>query len=78
MKTCVITAASNMTDATFGVLCEKARAKFGYEIQFQRITDDSVIGGFIMELDGTVYDLSIKTQLDLMKQKMVYDEEGQE
>ena len=77
MRTCVITAASNMTDGTYGVLCEKARKKFGEDIVFQRITDDGVIGGFVMELDGTVYDLSVRTQLELMKQKMVY-EEGQE
>ena len=77
MRTCVITAASNMSDETFGLLCEKARKKFGEDIVFQRITDNSVIGGFLMELDGTVYDLTIKTQLELMKQKMVY-EEGQE
>ena len=77
MRTCVITAASNMSDATYAVLCEKARKKFGEDIVFQRITDDGVIGGFVMELDGTVYDLSVRTQLELMKQKMVY-EEGQE
>ena len=77
MRTCVITAASNMTDETYGVLCEKARRKFGEDIEFRRITDDSVIGGFVMELDGTVYDLTVRTQLDLMKQRMIY-EEGQE
>ena len=70
MRTCVITAASNMSDETFGLLCEKARKKFGEDIVFQRITDNSVIGGFLMELDGTVYDLTIKTQLELMKHSL--------
>lgn len=77
MRTCVITAASNMSDETYGVLCEKIRKKFGEDIEMRRITDDGVIGGFLMELDGTVYDLTLRTQLDIMKKKMAYGE-GQE
>ena len=75
MRNCVITAASNMSDDTYEYLCAKARAKFGEDIAFTRITDDTVIGGFCMELDGTVYDLTIRTQLDRLKKSMVYEEE---
>lgn len=74
MRTCLITAASNMSDETYRYLCGKARAKFGEDITFTRITDDSVIGGFCMELDGTVYDLTVRTQLRMLKQSMVYGE----
>ena len=74
MKKCVITAASNLTDETYAMLCEKIKGRFGGDITFCRVTDDGVIGGFIMELDGTVYDLSIGTQLERLKEKMVYGE----
>ena len=76
MRTCVITAASNMSDGTFEYLCDNIRIQFGSDISFTRVTDDRVIGGFCMELDGTVHDLTLATQLDMVKKTMIY-EEGQ-
>lgn len=74
MRNCTITVAPNMSDETFRYLCEKAERKFGTDISFQRVTDETVLGGFILELDGTVYDLSLQTQLETLKTKMVYEE----
>ncbi len=66
MRNCTVTAASNMSGETYAYLCEKVRSKFGSDIEFTRKTDDSVIGGFVLDLDGHIFDLSLATQLKAM------------
>ena len=66
MRKCTVTAASNMSGETYEYLCEKVRAKFGDDIEFTRKTDESVIGGFILDLNGHIFDLSLATQLKAM------------
>ena len=66
MRKCTVTAASNMSGETYEYLCEKVRRKFGDDIEFTRRTDDSVIGGFILDLNGHIFDLSLATQLKAM------------
>ena len=66
MRKCTVTAASNMSGETYEYLCEKVRRKFGDDIEFTRKTDDSVIGGFILDLNGHIFDLSLATQLKAM------------
>ena len=66
MRKCTVTAASNMSGKTYEYLCEKVRAKFGDDIEFTRVTDDSVIGGFILDLNGHIFNLSLATQLKAM------------
>ena len=66
MRKCTVTAASNMSGKTYEYLCEKVRAKFGDDIEFTRVTDESVIGGFILDLNRHIFDLSLATQLKAM------------
>ena len=66
MRKCTVTAASNMSGETYEYLCEKVRRKFGDDIEFTRKTDESVIGGFILDLNGHIFDLSLATQLKAM------------
>ena len=66
MRKCTVTAASNMSGKTYEYLCEKVRRKFGDDIEFTRKTDESVIGGFILDLNGHIFDLSLATQLKAM------------
>lgn len=66
MKNCIVTVASNMSGETYGQLCEKAEKKFG-ELSFTKKVDDEIIGGFILDIDGMIYDLSLSTQLAEMK-----------
>ena len=75
MKTCILTVSPSMTEETYEYLCQRARARFGEDLRFEKRTDD-VLGGFMMELDGTVYDLTLRTQLERLKSQMTY-EEGQ-
>ena len=67
MKKAIITAAGNMSDETYGVLCRGITDRFGGDVSFERICDDSVIGGFILNIDGEVFDLSVATQLNRLE-----------
>ena len=69
MKTAKILCAPNVSDAAFDDLCAKLRAKFG-ELTFERETDDSLVGGFIVLFDGRIYDMSLRTQLDALRKAM--------
>ena len=66
MRNCTVTAASNMSGETYEYLCEKVRRKFGDDIEFTRKTDESVIGGFMLDLNGHIFDLTLATQLKAM------------
>lgn len=56
-----------MSDETYRMLCEGIREKFGNDIEFVRVIDESVIGGFVLKLDGVIYDHTIRTQLQRLK-----------
>jgi F-type H+-transporting ATPase subunit delta len=43
----------------------------GKEVVLQQETDPSLIGGVLVELEGKVYDGSVRTQLENMKQRIV-------
>jgi F-type H+-transporting ATPase subunit delta len=43
----------------------------GKEVVLQQETDPSLIGGVLVELEGKVYDGSVRTQLEHMKQRIV-------
>lgn len=65
-----MTAASNMSEDSYRLLCDKTREKFGADIEFTRVTDDSIIGGFILNIDGLIFDMSVSTGLREMKKHL--------
>lgn len=67
MKSCVITVSPGMGSETFTYLSERVHARFGEDLHITRVDDADVIGGFYMELDGTVYDMTVKTRLEQAK-----------
>lgn len=67
MRKAIIKIADNMSDETYTFLRDGIIEKFGSDIEFEKITDNSVIGGFTLSLDGVIYDNSIKTQLKRLK-----------
>ena len=69
MKKVVITAASNMSEETYRRICEGFSKMLG-KAEFVRVTDDGIIGGFIAEFDGEIYDMSIASQLDKMHREI--------
>lgn len=70
MKTVIITAAENMSDETYNRICGGFKEKLGEDAEFRRITDNGIIGGFIAEVDGEIYDLSISSQLKKMQKEI--------
>lgn len=69
MKTVVITVASNMSDKTYERICKGFAEKLG-EISFEKVTDDKIIGGFIAEIDGKIFDMSIASQIAKMQKQI--------
>ena len=74
MKECIVTVAPNMSDETYALLCEKAKRRFGEDLRFVRRTEKSVVGGFMLEIGNTVYDLTLKTQLDMLRTHLTQEE----
>ena len=69
MKTAKILCAPNVSDNSFAYLCDKLIGKFG-ELAIERETDESLIGGFTVLVDGKIYDMSLRTQLDALRSAM--------
>ena len=67
MRKSTIIVADNITIPTFRYLCDELKKKLGKDIDFEYKIDNSIIGGFIINLDGIVYDNSVRTQLDRLK-----------
>ncbi len=67
MKTIILTTSSNMSESTYNYICDGFNKKYGTDFDFQHIIDDSIIGGFIADLGGEVFDLSISSQLERLK-----------
>lgn len=51
-------------------LRERLRGLAGQEVLLQQETDPSLLGGLLVELEGKIYDGSIRTQLEKMKQRI--------
>ena len=64
MKNCTITVTPGTGEQTYEYIRAKARERFGVDTVFTRRDDPAVVGGFILQLDGCVYDLSFGAQLE--------------
>lgn len=51
-------------------LRERLRGLSGKDVVLQQETDPSLLGGLLIELEGKVYDGTIRTQLERMKQRI--------
>ena len=58
-----------MSDKTYDRICRGFAEKLG-EVAFERVTDDKIIGGFIADIDGEVFDLSIASQIEKMQKQI--------
>ncbi|MGN0636081.1 MAG: F0F1 ATP synthase subunit delta [Acutalibacteraceae bacterium] len=66
MKKAKIICAPSVSDEAYRYLCDKLTAQYG-EIEAQRETDASLLGGFVVLFDGKVYDMSLRAQLDALR-----------
>lgn len=71
MRKAVIIEAGNMSDETYEYICQGIRNKFKEEFAFRRAVDPKVVGGFVINIEGKVFDLSICSQLDLMNKHII-------
>lgn len=67
MRKAVVKTTDNFSDETYNMLCEGIKARRGDDIEFERVYDENIVGGFVLKLDGVVYDNSIRTQLKKLK-----------
>ncbi len=67
MRKAIIKITHTMSDETYKLLCDGVSERMGSDIEFEKIEDETIVGGFVMKLDGKVYDYSIRTQLKNIK-----------
>lgn len=65
MKRVIVTVAPHASEETKSCISRGFLDMLGKECTF--VTDESVIGGFVAEFDGKIWDESIRTQLDKLK-----------
>ena len=63
MRRVVITATSAMSEDTYKIICGKIEHKYNEKFEFSRVDDPSIIGGFILNIENKIYDMSTKTRL---------------
>ncbi len=66
-----VVSASALEATVVDRLREKLRVISGKDIVLQEGTDPSLLGGLLIELEGKVYDGSVRTQLEKMKQRIM-------
>ncbi len=65
-----VTTAVSMTAAQQAELAQQLRAYSGKEVRLETTVDAAVQGGFIVQLNDTVFDASVATQLRRLKQQL--------
>ena len=66
-----VVSASALEPSMIEQLRARLRGLSGKEVVLQQETDPELLGGLLVELEGKVYDGSIRTQLEKMKQRIV-------
>ena len=65
-----VVSASSLEAAMVEQLRARLRSISGKEVVLQQETESGLLGGLLIELEGKVYDGSIRTQLEKMKQRI--------
>lgn len=65
-----VVSASVLEDGRVGQLRDRLRALSGKDVILQQEIDAGLLGGLLIELEGKIYDGSIRTQLEKMKQRI--------
>ncbi len=65
-----VTTARPVSEESKRTLSEKLKTVIGKEIRLTYRTDEAVIGGIVTRIGSTVYDGSVRTQLDQIKERL--------
>lgn len=79
MITVKLSVPSDFSQDLFEKLCDGFKSKFrDNDVCFERRTDDTLIGGFVAEYNGKVYDLSVSGRLKVLSEylKMPSEQEA--
>ncbi len=68
MKTVTITHAGNLSGDTLAYIRREITEKYGADCTFYEETDPALVGGFLLNIDGKVFDVSLKTRLEQMRE----------
>lgn len=67
MKTALVITAPHCTQQTYDWLCSQLTAHFG-PLQFTHQQKPEVLGGFMVQMDGIVYDCTMRTRLAQLRE----------
>lgn len=70
MKKIIVTVCDNMSDETYKLLVDGIKTRFGEDSVITKQVDNSLIGGFVLNVDGVVFDSSVSSQLLEIKKEM--------
>ena len=71
MRKATLTVSGSMSDETYSLLENGIKKKFGEDIAVTRLVDETLIGGFVLSVDGVIYDNSVISQLDRIKKELI-------
>ena len=66
-----VTSAAPLSGATIEALAQRLSTVTGKQVQLAADVDQSLIGGLVTRIGSTVYDGSVRTQLQKMKQQLI-------
>ena len=66
----ILTTTEHMSNETYAFICNGFQRHFG-EAEFTHIIDNAIIGGFIADVSGQIYDVSIASQLAKMHKEIL-------
>jgi F-type H+-transporting ATPase subunit delta len=69
---CLLVSSQEVETDQVNAIKERIEKMTGKNVVFSYLIDESVIGGFIVKIKDTVIDLSIKTQLEKMRIRLVH------
>ena len=67
----VVTTARRLDDDLLQTICSRLKSRLEKEIQPELGIDPSLISGFQIQVEDTIYDFSVKTQLQRFKQRVL-------
>ena len=70
MRRVIVTVTGGVSQELYDRICQGLSSLAEEEMTFERRNDDAVIGGFVADMGGEIYDASIATQLQKMHKTM--------
>ncbi len=69
MRKVIITVSDKFEAELYKKLCDGIKKKIG-DCETEQITDNKIIDGFTVEIDGTVYDYSILSKINQAEREL--------